>query len=167
MMGFEMAYVPSGSYYVATAQQVIDEEKRGKLTELHPKVEIIAQASVLADPSADVSHIANSITTPIVAKFPFDSYIPFEKAILQHDLERLKGVEVAVTGYASSEGTKSYNKQLSKKRALKIAQIAKKLGVKVKSISAVGERECGVKSYKKLPQCRKVEVVPVAESDHP
>ena len=67
-------------------------------------------------------------------------------------------MNVSITGFASVEGSNTYNKKLSKKRADKIASIAKKLGVTVESIKAVGETQCRANGKRELPKCRKVEV---------
>ncbi|TDA67321.1 hypothetical protein E0765_03615 [Sulfuricurvum sp. IAE1] len=161
MMGFEMAYIPVGQYYIASAQQVIAEEHRGKLTEKSEKNDFYVQATIGETAAATVEDRKEHL----IVRFPFDSYIPYEKAKLKEDLRQYRGMNVSVTGYASPEGPKSYNKRLSKKRAEKVAKIAEKLGVNVSSINAVGEIQCGGK--KQHPKCRKVEVVPLAEGENP
>jgi outer membrane protein OmpA-like peptidoglycan-associated protein len=157
MLGFEMAHVASGTYYLASAQQVIAQEERGRLTEILPRKESYAQM-VINDP-----HDGLAIKEPIVIHFPFDSDVPYYRDKVVADLKVLKGHSVDISGFASKEGASFYNKTLSKKRALRVAKIAKKLGVKVESIKAIGELECNTKSKKQLPRCRKVEVVPVGE----
>ena len=69
-------------------------------------------------------------------------------------LGEFDGREVDITGHASPEGGDAYNMELSRKRALGIADIAKKAGVRVRSVRWVGSRECsaGVHDY---PYCRK------------
>ncbi|MFA6396290.1 MAG: OmpA family protein [Sulfurimonas sp.] len=162
MLGFEMAYVASGSYYLASAQQVIAQEERGRLTEILPRNEPYTQMVINND-----THDGLSIKEPVVIHFPFDSDVPYYRDKVIEDLKAFKGRSVDISGFASKEGASSYNKSLSKKRALRVAKIAKKLGVKVKSIKAIGELECNTKSKKQLPRCRKVEVEPVGEKALP
>lgn len=163
MMGFEMAYIPVGKHYVASAQQVIAEEHRGTLTEIVSKDQVFVQATIGTE-SLDQ---AKQSKAPLVAKFPFDSFIPFNSEKLNTDLLQLKGEKVSITGFASLEGAKKYNQRLSKKRAEKVARIAKQLGVKVESIKSVGESECNARNRKDFPKCRKVEIYPINIGGNP
>lgn len=153
MMGFEMAYIPVGNYYVASAQQVIAEEHRGTLTEIVSKDQVFAQATIGTKPNQ-----AKQSKAPVVAKFPFDSYIPFNAEKLNDNLLQLKGKKVSITGFASLEGTKKYNKSLSQKRAEYIGNMAKTLGIKAVEIKSVGESQCYAHNSKEFPNCRKVEI---------
>ena len=72
MMGFEMAYIPAGTYYVATARQVISEEHRGKLTEITDDNKIFIQATI--DEKKETVKTSSNTTATI--NFPFDSFIP-------------------------------------------------------------------------------------------
>jgi len=82
--------------------------------------------------------------------FAKDSSVPLDTGVLGE----FDGREVDITGHASPEGGDAYNMELSRKRALGIADIAKKAGVRVRSVRWVGSRECsaGVRDY---PYCRK------------
>lgn len=164
MMGFEMAYIPVGKYYVASAQQVIAEEHRGKLTEMINNDQVFIQATVGSDSR---ERLKGYTTSPVVAKFPFDSFIPLDGEKLNNELLHLKGEKVSITGFASLEGAKKYNKRLSQKRAERVARIAKTLGVKVEAIKSVGESECNAKNRKDFPKCRKVEIYPLSNGGNP
>lgn len=153
-MGFEMAYIPAGTYYIASAQQVIAEEHRGQLHESKP-VDNPIYAHVKVDQND------KPLIKKTVVNFPFDSFIPLDPKKVKSEIKQFEGQSIKVVGYASREGDAAYNKMLSKKRAKKVAQIAIKLGVKVESIKAVGESQCNVKTAKNYPKCRKVEVVRV------
>lgn len=166
MIGFEMAYVQTVPYYLATAQQVIAEEKRGKLHEVLPPMRI-SLGNMGRKTIENNQTSASPIEHTVVAKFPFDSYIPLHKDALIDDLRPFVGKKVSISGYASPEGTTKYNKRLSAKRAKTVAKIAKNVGVNVSEIVAVGEIECFAKSKKNLSSCRKVEVTAKPEVEHP
>lgn len=173
MLGFEMAYIPVGQYYLASAQQVICEEHRGKLTEVKPKPPVVAHAFMgqggeTPPPVAESALLAQSETVePMAVHFPHDSFIPYHRDDVKRDLKKYIGKKVSITGYASSEGGQGYNKRLSKKRADRIARIAKKVGVEVESIDAVGESQCRAKTSRQYPKCRKVDILPAADGGKP
>jgi len=69
-----------------------------------------------------------------------------------------KGEKVIVLGFASPEGSRSYNYSLSERRALSVADILRSRGVSVRYISAEGEDHCRVPGERFFKECRKVEV---------
>ena len=90
----------------------------------------------------------------ITVYFDFDSYR--FKSEEKKKLLKVKG-SVTVTGYASPEGSDSYNLKLSLKRARAVADFLKKRGVKILKTEGKGE-ECFLRpSLWSL--CRKVEVM--------
>ena len=86
-------------------------------------------------------------------------YFDFDSAKLkEEEKEKLKkfkkGDRVILWGQASPEGSKSYNYELSKKRAESVKEFLEKLGVKVKEVKVLGEFCLIDKKDWKL--CRKV-----------
>lgn len=158
MIGFEMAYIPSGTFYVATAQHVIDEERRGHLTE-EPKTATPSLTMKVSESGSGQEDLPKRDTF-IVIHYPKNSTTPVDVSKAKDGLGALdKTRSVKVIGYASSEGTQKYNQRLSKKRAERVAKYAEKIGVKVSQITAIGELECKASNPKSYPSCRKVEVV--------
>lgn len=164
MFGFEMAYLPNGPFYVATSRQVVSD---APFSELHNKRENL-NISIQTKIDENKEDTVNNEATEIAPEkrelkgrvmFPFDSYIPFNPKKAKQELNKFIGQEVDIYGYASREGGTKYNKVLSKKRADKVAKIAKRLGVHVHSITAIGSRKCTITNKKYANKCRKVEVI--------
>lgn len=156
MLGFEMVYVPYGTYYATAAQQVIMAESNTTLHEPKKPLGLYA-SSVIEDASSTVSSKKIKRENLIIL-YPQDKTIPFHKSAVKEELKDLKGESVLIIGNASKEGGSKYNMKLSKKRALRVAAVARKLGVKVFEIKARGSKDCKVNSSKLAPQCRKVDV---------
>lgn len=161
MLGFEMAYAPNGSYYLATAQHVIDEEKRGKLTEGGKK-----DGGIYISGSVDTNGSLTIIDPRkegdgIIIKFPYNSTKPLNvKQVKKEILALDKNRSYQIVGYASSEGANAYNKNLSQKRATRVARFARKVGITVSAINGLGESRCNRNNPANYPSCRKVEIVP-------
>lgn len=161
MLGFEMAYAPSGNYYLATAQHVIDEEKRGKLTEGGKK-----DGGIYISGSVDTNGSLTIIDPRkedggVVIKFPYNSTKPLNLKQSKREILALdKNRSYQVVGYASSEGTSLYNKNLSNKRANRVARFARKVGITVSAINGLGESRCSRNNPANYPSCRKVEIIP-------
>ena len=89
--------------------------------------------------------------------FDFDSH-----EVKKEEADKLKifgrGEKVIVSGFASPEGSRSYNISLSEKRATSVADILRRHGVMIRSISAEGEDHCWVPGERFFKECRKVEV---------
>lgn len=161
MFGFEMAYIPSGSYYISSAQHVIDEERSGKLTEeiKNPSQTLTIKIGENSENDSSRLDIPKKESF-IVIHYPRDSTTPFDIQNVKEKLGDLdKNRSIKVVGYASSEGAKRYNQRLSKKRAERVARYAAKIGVNVSQIKAIGELECKANNPKSYPSCRKVEVL--------
>jgi len=141
MIGLTADYVVSvNGYDVSLPTEVIGEVRPGRL---HP-----AHGGAEGSPvSIKVVEGGKMSATLYFAK---DSAVPLDTRVL----DEFDGREVDITGHASPEGGDAYNMKLSRKRALNIAEIARKAGVRVRSVRWVGSRECsaGVRDY---PHCRK------------
>jgi len=149
MFGFEMAYVPAGTYYASASTQVINQGSNDRLTvfvEEKPISIIIDKGEIPPSPKM------------ISIYFPFDSTRPIHLNDVKEKLSSFEGKKVSVNGFASPIGSKKYNKLLSQKRAKRIATIAKSIGVDVVNISGVGESGCNTKNTKKYPKCQMVRV---------
>ncbi|MDQ7082112.1 MAG: OmpA family protein [Aquificota bacterium] len=89
--------------------------------------------------------------------FDFDSH-----EVKKEEADKLKifgrGEEVIVSGFASPEGSRSYNLSLSKRRAENVADILRRRGVVVRQLGAEGEDHCWVPGKGFFKECRKVEV---------
>jgi len=149
MFGFEMAYVPVGTYYASASTQVINQGSNDRLTVFVEEKPI----SIIID-KEEVSPVVKTISV----YFPFDSSKPMRPNDVKEKLSSFEGKKVSITGFASPIGSKKYNKLLSQKRAKKIATIAKLIGVDVVSISGVGESGCNTKNPKKYSKCQMVKV---------
>jgi outer membrane protein OmpA-like peptidoglycan-associated protein len=160
MLGFEMAYNPSGNYYATAAQQVIMMENNTTLHE--PKKPLNLYASSVVSEGSEESTSASSINKikreNLIIFYPQDKTIPFHKAKVKSELKDLRGEYVVITGNASKEGGSKHNMKLSKKRAQRVAAVARKFGINVISVKARGSKDCKTNSLKLAPQCRKVDV---------
>lgn len=153
-----MAYIPSGTFYVATAQHVIDEERKGRLTE-ETKSATPSLTMKISDDGVKHEELPSKESL-LVIHYPRNSTTPINLPDTKIQLDSLdKNRSIKVIGYASSEGTQKYNQRLSKKRAERVARYAARIGVKVTQITAIGEMECKAGNPKSYPSCRKVEVV--------
>ena len=89
--------------------------------------------------------------------FDFDSHEVKKEEADKLEIFR-RGEKVIVSGFASPEGSRSYNFSLSEKRAVGVADILRGHGVVVKQLKAEGEDHCWVPGEKFFKECRKVEV---------
>lgn len=92
----------------------------------------------------------------VTVYFDFDSY-----RLRKEEKDKLKKVpakaRVFLEGYASPEGSSSYNLKLSERRVRSVKSFLEKRGAVVEGSRAYGEEKCSLKK-EEWWRCRKVEV---------
>lgn len=121
---------------------VMDSAAGGK--DMEPLQEFVAG-------KAKEAEVAGGLLGTVLFKFDSDVLTKSEKAKLDQVAASLPdGVELVVTGYTCSLGVKSYNQQLSEKRAKAVAAYLKSRKVKISDVEAKGECCPVSKTDKKL-----------------
>lgn len=112
--------------------------------DMEPLQEFVAE-------KAKEAEAAGGLLGTVLFKFDSDVLTKSEKAKLDQIAASLPdGVELVVTGYTCSLGVKSYNQQLSEKRAKAVAAYLKSRKVKIGDVEAKGECCPVSKTDKKL-----------------